>query len=301
MNRYNHLNEYLKAKFGGRTLKICVDGGFTCPNRDGTKSTNGCLFCSGRGSGEHLKTNKSIREQINEAIEYKKARANKFVVYFQSFSNTYAPLLDLKQKYDEAITANEKVVGLDIATRPDCISDDVLGLLAKINQKLHVFVELGFQTASNSTGDKINRCYTNSDFKTAVERLVSSGIEVVAHIMVGLPGETHEDIVNTINFLNATPISGIKIHSTYILKGTGLEELFNRGLYSPLTNLEYMDELIYIITHLRPDIIIHRLTGDPPKNLLIAPEWTLHKKQIVNGIEKRLKADNLHQGILYKK
>lgn len=301
MERYNHLNTYLKSKFGERVLKICVDGGFSCPNRDGTKSTSGCIFCSGLGSGEHLASFKSIPEQVNYWINYKKSRADKFIVYFQSFSGTYGSLELLKQKYDSAISTSDKIVGLDIATRPDCITNKVCDMLKKFNKRLPVCVELGLQTANNKSGEIINRCYSTQDFENAVTLLVKGGIEVVAHIMVGLPEESHCDIVQTIKFLNLLPISGIKIHSTYVLKGTTLENLYNNGLYTPITKEEYLNELEYIITHLRPDIIIHRLTGDPPKNLLIAPKWCSNKKTILNGIEKILKEKELYQGIFYKK
>lgn len=301
MNRYNKLNEYLKQKYGERTLKICIDGGFTCPNRDGTKGSNGCLFCSAQGSGDHLCSSESITEQIKRVIDYKKERANKFIVYFQSYSNTYAPIPTLTQKYTEAISASEKIVGLDLATRPDCISSAVVDLLSQINQKLPVTTELGLQTVNESIGNKINRQYTNNDFILAVEQLSRAGIEIVAHMMVGLPNETHQDIVNIVDFLNSLPISGIKIHATYVVKDSSLFDLYQSNEYTPITKEHYLEELVYIITHLRPDIIIHRITGDPPKDTFVAPEWITHKKYVLNNIDKLLKERDLYQGIFYNK
>ena len=298
--RYNKLNEYLKAKFGERVLKICVDGKFSCPNRDGSKGINGCLFCSRLGSGEHLNCNLSIKEQIDNYFKsYKVERANKFIVYFQSFSNTYASLDYLHKVYSQAVSGRKEIVGLQIATRPDCVTREICELLSELNQKVSVVVELGLQTANDKTGEIINRQYSTQDFTTATELLAQYDIETVAHIMVGLPGETHADVTNTITFLNNSKIKGIKIHATYVVKGAGLELMYNEGMFIPPTQEYYMDELECILTHLRPDIVIHRLTGDPPKNLLISPEWSLKKKPILNGIEKRLKEKDLYQGIYY--
>ena len=300
--RYNHLNNYLKEKFGERVLKICVNGGFTCPNRDGTKGIGGCLFCSGLGSGEHLSSNKSITEQLEEYFSsYKADRANKFIVYFQSFSNTYADVEHLRKVYAEAISDRIEIVGLEVATRPDCVTEEICLLLNEFKAKVDVVVELGLQTASNEIGNIINRCYTTQDFITATTLLNKYNIETVAHVMVGLPTQTHEDIVDTINLINSSPVKGIKIHSTYVVKGTGLEKLYCEGSYTPPKQEEYLNELKYIITHLRPDIVLHRLTSDPPKDIFIAPDWNLKKKPILNGIEKILKEENLKQGIFYIK
>lgn len=299
MERYNKLNTYLKRKFGERTLKVCVDGGFTCPNRNGAKSCDGCLFCSTLGSGEHLTQNESIENQIKKVLDYKKDRAQKFIVYFQSFSNTYAPIAVLKEKYYQAINTSDKLVGINIATRPDCINKEVVKLLHEINQILPVTVELGFQTANESIGEIINRHYTNNDLILAVNSLFDAGIETVVHIMVGLPNETDEDIANTINLINSLPISGIKIHATYVVRGAKLHKLYQNNSYVPITKDYYLDKLIFILTHIRPDIIIHRITGDPPKEIFVAPEWITHKKHILNSVDKILKEKNLYQGIFY--
>ena len=297
--RYNYLNNFLKAKFGERTLKICIEGGFTCPNRDGKKGLGGCIFCSSKGSGDHLKC-KDITEQVEDYLKSERSkRANRYIAYFQSFTNTYGTIEELKSKYDAALI-DDRIVALDIATRPDEITDEVVELLKTYTTKYYVWVELGLQTSNENTGKVINRCYTNVDFANAVNKLKANGIDVVTHIMVGLPGETHEDIVNTVDFINSQKIDGIKIHSTYVLKNTKLEELYKRGEYKTLEFEEYMDELIYIITHLRKDIVIHRFSGDPPKDLLIAPLWMNHKKWIMNGLNNRMTKEKLEQGMYYK-
>ena len=298
--RYNYINEYLKEKFGERTLKICIDGGFTCPNRDGLKSTSGCIFCSQKGSGEHLK-NLSIENQVKEYFNsYKAERANKFIVYFQNYTNTYDTIENLKSKYDSALI-DDRIVGLEIATRPDCITEDICKLLSTYKDKYYVSVELGLQTSNENTGILINRCYTNDDFTAACTMLKNYDIPVVAHIMLGLPNENLEDIKNTIDYINNSPIHGVKIHSTYVVENTKLCDVYKNNEYIPLTLDDYLNYLEYVITHLKNDIIIHRLSGDAPKNILVAPEWNLHKKWILNGINKRLKENNLYQGIYYNK
>lgn len=300
MERYNKLNEYLKVKFGSRVLKICIDGGFTCPNRDGLKGYGGCVFCTGRGSGDHL-TSLPITEQIKNHINsYRGERADKYIVYFQSFSNTYAPLDILKQKYDEALSVSDNIVGLSVATRPDLINDEIASLLSFYKKSHYVSVELGLQTINNKTMQNLNLNYTKEDFVNAVKLLNKYDIEIVAHIMVGLPNETHEDIVNIINLINSIDVQGVKIHSTYVAKGTKLEELYLKGDYSPLSVEDYLNELVYIITHLKKDVVIHRISGDAPKELLVAPEWNKNKKLILNGFTKLLNEQDLYQGMYYK-
>ena len=296
--RYNHLNTYLKNKFGERTLKICIDGGFTCPNRDGKKGYGGCIFCGERGSGEHLKKIDISAQVKNHLESYRGKRANKFIAYFQNFTNTYDSIENLKKKYDLAFVSN-KIVGLQIATRPDCINEDILILLSEYAKKYYVCVELGLQTSNDNTGNLINRCYTSQDFTKAVSLLNKYNIDVIAHIMVGLPNETFEDLKNTISFLNKHNIQGIKIHSTYIISNTKLEGLYLNNNYKPISLEYYLNSLTYIITHINPNIIIHRISGDAPKDLLIAPKWNAHKKLVLNGIEKILKENNLYQGMYF--
>lgn len=308
-------------------MKICIDGGFTCPNRDGTKGYGGCIFCSENGSGEHIKfikcsngqnfchntaltnsassiadnnTFNSISAQVkNHFKSYKAERANKFIAYFQNFTNTYDTLENLKRKYDAALIDN-RIVGLSVATRPDCIDENIAKLLKSYAGKYYVSVELGLQTANETTGKIINRCYTNADFTTAVTILNKYNIDVISHIMVGLPNETEKDIQNTVNFLNKHNIQGIKIHSCYIVKNTRLAEMYDEGKYTPLKLDDYLNSCAYILTHISPDVVIHRVSGDAPKDLLVAPDWNLHKKWIINGLDKLLRERDLWQGMEYE-
>lgn len=298
INRYNHLNKYLKEKFGERTLKICIDGNFTCPNRDGTKGIGGCIFCSGKGSGDHLHKDTITNQITNYFNSYKAERANKFIVYFQNYTNTYDSLKNLKKRYDSALI-DDRIVGLSIATRPDCINDDIAKLLKSYTNKYYVSVELGLQTANEKTGTLINRCYTNDDFTKAVKILNKYEIDVITHIMVGLPNETNKDIKSTIQFINKHNIQGLKIHSCYIVKNTKLEEMYLNGIYRPIELDEYLHSCAYILTHISPGLIIHRVSGDAPKNLLVAPEWNRHKKWIINGLDKLMREKNLWQGMKY--
>ena len=350
IERYKHLNKYLKEKFGERTLKICIDGGFTCPNRDGTKGIGGCIFCSEKGSGEHIKQvhnnleDKSIfnenvlskQQNLNKNFEfiseqvknyfnsYKAQRANKFIAYFQNFTNTYDTVENLKLKYDAALI-DDRIVGLEVATRPDCVTEEIARLLKSYTNKYYVCVEVGLQTANEQIGKFINRCYSNEEFTKAVAILNKYGIDVVAHIMLGLPNveirykidsnilknddspnntaivdiqhEITQDVKNTVEFLNQHKIQGLKIHSCYIVKNTKLEELYLIGQYAPIKLEQYLKECAYVITHINPNIIIHRISGDAPKDLLVAPSWNSHKKWIINGLDKYLRENDLWQGM----
>ena len=300
LERYKHLNKYLKDKFGERTLKICIDGGFTCPNRDGRVGYGGCAFCSERGSGEHIIADNISNQVKNYFTSYKAERANKFIAYFQNFTNTYDSIENLKMKYDAALI-DDRIVALAIATRPDCISEDVCKLLKSYSEKYYVWVELGLQTSNENTGKIINRCYTDEQFSAAVSLLNKYNIDVVTHIMVGLPGENFDDIKNTVNFINNHSIQGLKIHSTYVVKNTRLADMYFNGKYTPISLEYYLDCACYILTHISPDIIIHRVSGDAPKDLLIAPDWNLHKKWIINGLDKLLRDKDFYQGMDYKK
>lgn len=300
-NRYNKLNEYLKNKFGERTLKICIDGGFTCPNRDGTIAKGGCIFCSERGSGEHIHTSASISNSITEQVHnyfasYKSKRANKFIVYFQNFTNTYDTIENLKKKYDSALV-DDRIVGISIATRPDCINESIVKLLSSYTKHYYVEVELGLQTSNNKIGRLLNRGYTSEQFTKAVNLLNQYNIDVVAHIMIGLPNETNNDLENTVNFINMHNIQGIKIHSTYVVKNTKLCEMYTKGLYIPMSLEDYLENVVYVITHISPDIVIHRISGDAPKDLLVAPEWNSHKKLVLNGVDKILRKRDWCQGV----
>ena len=300
LERYKHLNKYLKDKFGERTLKICIDGGFTCPKRDGRGGYGGCAFCSERGSGEHIIADNISNQVKNYFTSYKAERANKFIAYFQNFTNTYDSIENLKMKYDAALI-DDRIVALAIATRPDCISEDVCKLLKSYSEKYYVWVELGLQTSNENTGKIINRCYTDEQFSAAVSLLNKYNVDVVTHIMVGLPGENFDDIKNTVNFINNHSIQGLKIHSTYVVKNTRLADMYFNGKYTPISLEYYLDCACYILTHISPDIIIHRVSGDAPKDLLIVPDWNLHKKWIINGLDKLLRDKDLYQGMDYKK
>ena len=298
-NRYNHFNDFLKNKFGERTLKICIDGGFSCPNRDGKCGVGGCSFCGERGSGENTR-NIDIAKQVKDHLaSYRGERANKFIAYFQNFSNTYADTKTLKQRYDEALI-DDRIVALSVATRPDCINEEVVSLLKTYKDKYYVYVELGLQTVNEKVANDFNRGYKNSDFVRAVELLNEADIDVVTHIMVGLPGEEKEDVINTVKFINSLKIMGVKIHSTYVIKGTRLEELYNNKKYIPPELCEYVDKVCEIISNLREDIIVCRITGDAPKNLLVAPSWNVRKKIILNSITKALNDRNIMQGDSFK-
>ena len=297
--RYNYFNDYLKEKFGERTLKICIDGGFSCPNRDGKCGYGGCTFCGERGAGENTK-NIAIAEQVTTHLSsYRGGRANKFIAYFQNFSNTYADVATLRSKYNSALI-DDRIVALAIATRPDCVTEEIVNLLKEYTDKYYVYVELGLQTANETVAQKFNRGYTNQDFINAVKLLNKAKIDVVTHIMVGLPYEEENDILDTVKLINSLDIMGVKIHSTYIIQGTKLEDLYNQGNYTPLELDTYVDKVCDIISHLRKDIVICRITGDAPKNILVAPEWNSHKKIVVNSINRALEERNIYQGINQK-
>lgn len=301
VKRYKHLNKYLKEKFGERTLKICIDGGFTCPNRDGTKGTGGCIFCTEKGSGEHINSTENITKQVENYFKsYKAKRANKFIVYFQNFTNTYDSLENLKKKYDSALI-DDRIVGLSVATRPDCINEDISALLSSYTDKYYVTVELGLQTSNDETGKLIHRGYLSKEFTNAVELLNKYNIDVVAHIMVGLPNENKEDLKNTVEFVNEHNIQGLKIHSCYVVENTVLADMYRSGKYEAISLDEYLENAAYVLTHISPNIVIHRISGDAPKDLLVAPDWNSHKKWIMNGLDKLLIERNLWQGKEYNK
>ncbi len=299
VERYNQFNSWLKEKFGERTLKICIDGGFTCPNRDGCKCYGGCSFCGERGSGENTKRIDISTQVRNHLDSYRGKRANKFIAYFQNFSNTYDTINHLKEKYDSALI-DDRIVALAVATRPDCIDEEIAKLLKSYTNKYYVYVELGLQTANEKVAEKFNRGYTTADFIKAVKILNKYGIDIVTHIMVGLPYEQEDDIIDTVNLINSLDIMGVKIHSTYIIKDTALEKIYLEGKYTPLTLERYVDSVCYILSHLRPEIIICRITGDAPKDILVEPEWNAHKKIILNSINKALADKDIVQGKEYK-
>lgn len=300
--RYYNLNYFLRQKFGSKVFKISLDAGFSCPNRDGTISKGGCLFCSERGSGDFAGNRCfSIKEQFKDikTMMNNKWREGKYIAYFQAYTNTYAPVEVLRQKYEEAIS-EEGVVALAIATRPDCLSEEVLDLLDEFNKKIYTWVELGLQTSNEITAKKINRGYSLDVFERAVNNLRKINIDVVAHVIFGLPGEAKEDMMNTVKYVSKIGVQGVKYHLLHLMENTPLVSLYNRGELKFLEQDEYIDIICSAISITPPDVVIHRLTGDAPRSLLIGPKWSLKKWEVLNSIDAKLKEKDIYQGIHYK-
>ena len=302
---YNSLHEYYMKEYGHKVAKIALNCGFTCPNRDGKKGYGGCTYCSKELSGDFAgDKNKSIENQFEDI---KKIMENKwndilYMPYFQAGSNTYAPLEFLKDLYERSINIYpDKTIGISIATRGDCINKKIADYLGELNKKTHVQVELGLQSANEKTADLINRKMSNEELRIAVELLRMHNIEVVIHIINGLPNETKGDMLNTINFINTLDIQGIKIHSLLILKDTIMGDSYIKNPFKILSLDEYVDIVTSQIAILRPDIIIHRLAADANPKDLIEPKWTIKKMVIMNEIDKKLRNEGLYQGIYYKK
>ena len=294
---YNYFSRYLKEKYGARVGKICIDGGFGCPNRDGTAGVGGCIYCGERGAGEHIDSAKSITLQVEEAL----ARATvteRFIAYFQNFTNTYAPVPVLKERYDSALIS-DKICALAIGTRPDCITEEIAALIASYKDRVDVWVELGLQTASDVTARVINRGYVTDVYRRAVAILKAHGIPVVTHMIIGLPGEGEGDIDATVDLINEESW-GVKIHSIYVMEGTELAGMYRRGEYVPPTLDEYVRLCARSLARLRGDIIVHRITGDCPKDMLVAPDWNSDKDKMINLVRKKLESDGLRQGALYE-
>lgn len=296
--KYYTLNYFLRNKFGEKVFKISLDAGFSCPNRDGTISKGGCLYCSERGSGDFAgDRNFSISSQFEDikAMMKNKWKSGKYIAYFQAYTNTYGEIQELRRKYEEAIK-QEGVVALAIATRPDCLSQEVIELVSEYNSKLYTWIELGLQTSNEKTAKIINRGYTLDIFEDALGRLRRKNIDVVVHTIFGLPGESREDMLNTIKYLANKDIQGIKIHLLHLLKGTPLVKLYEQGKLRFLEKDEYIDLVCEAITLLPESIVIHRLTGDAPRNLIIGPMWSLKKWEVLNDIDKKLNDEELYQG-----
>ena len=298
MERIYTLNHYFKETFGEKVYKLSLDGGFTCPNRDGTIGTGGCIFCSEGGSGDFAANRTlSISEQIRQAkhIFSCKQTGQKYIAYFQAFTNTYGPLPYLKKIYLEAMEPDE-IVGISIGTRPDCLPEEVCILLSDLNKQKPVFLELGLQTIHEKTAQFIRRGYPLSVFENAVYQCHDLGLNLVCHLILGLPGETKEDIFETIQYVNHLPIQGIKLSMLHILDGTDLADYYRQFPFPVYEKHEYIDLIVDCLECIRPDMVIHRMTGDGPKDLLIAPLWSLDKRSVLNGIQKRLKERNTWQG-----
>lgn len=295
----NNVNDYFKGLFGDKVYKISLNAGLTCPNRDGKIGTRGCIFCSEGGSGDFAPPpSLSITAQIEKgkALVANKIKTNKYIAYFQAYTNTYGSIDYLRKIYYEAIN-HPDIVAVSIATRPDCIDPPIVALLKELNQIKPVFVELGLQTSNETSAVFIRRGYTNEIFEIAVSLL--NGLSIIAHIIIGLPYEAPTDILNTIKYINAFPIHGVKLQLLHILKNTDLYTYYLQSPFHILSLEEYGDLLIMCINNLRPDIVIHRLTGDGPKKLLVEPAFSSNKKLVLNYINNRLRNENVIQGSLY--
>mgnify|MGYP004673710167 FL=1 len=295
--RYNSLNNYLRYKFGKKVYKISIDGGFTCPNRDGKISTGGCIFCSAKGSGDFATSKSlSITQQIEQGKERvrSKTKDNSFIAYFQAFTNTYAPIDVLEGKFTEAIN-HKDIVALSVATRPDCVDDNVLKLLKKLNKIKPVWVELGLQTIKESSVDYIRRGYENSVYVDTATKLKNSGIEVITHIILGLPNESKLDMLRSVDFA-CKYSNGIKLQLLHILKGTDLLKDYENSKFNALTMEQYIDILCDAVSIIPKNVVIHRLTGDGDKKILVAPLWSGNKKVVLNTINKTFEERNIIQG-----
>lgn len=299
---YHSFDYMLKERFSCKIYKTALNGGMTCPNRDGTLGERGCIFCSQGGSGDFAGDRRdSITEQINKQAEKlaQKRNASAFIAYFQAYTNTYAPVEYLRKIYTEAINHPE-VAAVSIGTRPDCLGPDVLALLEELNQIKPVWIELGLQTIHERTAAYIRRGYPLPCFEEAVKALRQRDLEVIVHTILGLPGESRQDILETMEYLNHRDIQGIKLQLLHVLKGTDLALDYLEGRFSVYTMEEYLDVLIDCLEHLSPDIVIHRLTGDGPKDLLMAPLWSSKKRTVLNTLHHECKIRHAYQGRLYK-
>lgn len=298
MSRYNSFHNYFYNKFNTKVLKLSIDAGFSCPNRDGTLGFDGCIYCSERGSGDF-----TFGDEYSVLTQMKKQRTmleQKWpdgvnIAFFQSFTNTYADIETLRKLYYEALSF-ENTVGLAIATRADCLSDEVLDLLSEINEKTFLWIELGMQSVNQSTIDRINRGYNHDVLDETIDRLKNRNIKTLAHIIFGLPGEDKSDMMAGIKYINEKQLFGIKIHSLYIQEDSKLASIYKENLFELLSQEEYTELVTESIANLNPETVIHRITGDPNRDKLIAPKWTANKLSVLSGIEKRLKEKDIYQG-----
>ena len=296
--RYHTLDYYYKNRFNEKIFKVSLNAGFTCPNIDGTKGFGGCIYCSASGSGEFAGNPKDeIKKQFDEIknIMLKKWPKAKYIAYFQARTNTYAPIDKLKEIYEEVLTYKD-VIGINIATRPDSITDECLDYLEDLNKRTYLTIELGLQTIKEETSILINRCHTLKEFEDMVNKLRKRNIDVIVHIINGLPNETKEDMLNTVKYLNKLDIQGIKIHMLSITKNTRLEKYYEEYPFHVLTKDEYIDIVVDELELLRPEIVIHRITGDPKLEDLIEPKWLVKKFCVLNDIDKEMVKRDTYQG-----
>lgn len=296
--RYHSLNYFLRNKFKEKIYKISLDGGFTCPNRDGKVGIGGCTFCSSKGSGDYAGNRVlSIKNQFDDRKKMmeKKWKEGKYIAYFQAYTNTYAPVDELRRKYEEAL-AQDDVIALSIGTRPDCIDDDILDLLEEISKKTYLWVELGLQTINDETGRRFNRGYDLKTFEESLKKLRERNIEVVVHTIFGLPEETKEDMLKTIDYVAHSGAQGIKFHLLHLMEGTKMVEDYESGKLKFLSQEEYIDLICKSISIIPSDMVVHRLTGDAPRESLIGPMWSLKKWEVLNAIDKALVDNDIWQG-----
>lgn len=296
--RYNSLNKFLRNKFGEKVFKISLDGGFSCPNRDGKAGYGGCTFCSSKGSGDYAGERVlSISSQFDNIKQMmnNKWKSGKYIAYFQAYTNTYGPIEELRRKYEEAIS-KEGVVALSIATRPDCINEEVLNLLEEMNKKIYTWVELGLQTIHDDTALKFNRGYNLKVFDEAMEGLKTRDIDTVVHCIYGLPGESKDQMLETVDYIAHSGAKGIKFHLLHLMKNTRMVKDFEEGRLQLLSQEDYIDLICEGISRLPQDMIVHRLTGDAPRELLIGPMWSLKKWEVLNSIDKALEDNDIYQG-----
>ncbi len=295
---YYSLDYYIKETFHEKLYKISIDGGMTCPNRDGTLHTRGCIFCSAGGSGDFASDRRlSVKEQLKQGKQLvsKKFNGSSYIAYFQAYTNTYAPISYLEKIFMEAIS-DEEVKVLSIATRPDCLSPEILELLSRVNQIKPVWVELGLQTIHEETAKFIRRGYSLDVFEKAVYDLVKIGVSIIVHTILYLPNETEDMMLETISYLNKLPINGIKLQLLHIIKGTDLADIYEETPFHLPTMDEYFALLGKMLSNLRPDVVVHRLTGDGPKSILLAPLWTGNKRLVLNTMHQYFKDADIWQG-----
>lgn len=299
---YTQLNTYLRTRFGCRVQKITIDAGLTCPNRDGTISTGGCIYCNAMGSGNGLAKQMSIRDQLilGKKRLFRRYKAKKFLAYFQAFTNTYASLLHLKSLYDEALSVPD-IVGLCIGTRPDCVSDEILDLLQAYNDKYLIWLEYGLQSIHDETLARINRGHDSQAFIDAISATNKRGLLTCAHLILGLPFETRDHVIQTAEAVAELEIDAVKIHLLYIVKNTPVEKMYRNGQYQCLYPLQYADWVCDVIERLPCKTVLQRLTGDPHPHELVAPTWALNKHASLNLIHQRLKERKTFQGRLFRK
>lgn len=299
---FNSLNNYFKKTFGEKVYKLSIDAGFTCPNRDGKISEKGCIFCSENGSGDFT-GNKfdSITKQIISQKKFisSKFNGNKYVAYFQNFTNTYANVQHLRKIYYEALS-NDDIIGIAIATRPDCLDENVLNLLEEINKKYFMWIELGLQTSNDKVANWLNRGYPTKTYIDITKKLQKRNIKFVTHIIVGLPFEEKDDYLKTAILSNKCGTWGIKIHLLYLVKGTIIAEYYEKEKFELESKESYVKKVVDILEHISPDIVVHRLTGDGNKNELLAPMWSTNKKDVLNSITKEFKIRSSYQGKFFK-